>query len=847
MSNIQTPTASISAEKQALFESLLKKKGIVAPQAQSTISKRPDASAVPLSAAQKRIWSVHQFAPDSFAYNMMLAQHLTGPLDVEALEASLNEIMRRHDVLRTSFPLVDGQPVQAITPPLTLSLPVVDLLTLPDSQREAEAQRLATEIVQQPFDLAAGPLVRASLLRLHSQEHILIIVYHQIVFDGTSSGLFVKEMTALYDAFWAGKPSPLPELPLQYADFAHWQQQQLQNDSLHTQLAYWKGQLGLMQPMRLPTLHPRPAQKTENGAVQSFVLPQSLGAALKTLSQQEGSTLFMALLAGLKSLLYGISAQEDLLVFTSAEGRNQPELKPLIGLFAKQLPLRSDLTGEPTFRDLLGRVRKVSQDAYANQDVPFEKLVELIQRKRTNSHSSLFQVMFVFLNAPRPSLDISGLSLRPWHIGNHKAKFDLRFSIMAHEDELTGWLEYKTDLFDARTITEMLAHFQSLLENIVANPNEPISRLLPPTQRALWVLNKMVAQLPQQEQDPIERTLVAPRNGLERQLVQSWEQVFGIQPIGVQDDFFALGGHSLLAVRLFEQIEKVTGKKLPLTTLFSAPTIEQLAEMLRQQDFRPSWSSLVAVQPNGSKPPLFLVPPVGGTALRFATLSRYLGAEQPLYAFDPLGLDGITPPHERVEDMAAHYVTEMCQRKPFGPYLLGGLCFGGQVALEMAQQLQRQGKPVALLLLLDARAPLSGPSWSYVKPKKQWLVHRLISYSRNGTLVNLIKYKLNRTQNYLTPERRLYQYLFDVQDNARIKYIGARYSGRAALFQSEEYAQDKRQESRWEALALGGLDVVMIPDTTHKNLLEEEAKIQLLAEEVKRILLIESNEVGNYS
>ena len=860
MSIFHTQTASLSAEKQALFELLLKKKGIVAPQAQSTIPKRPEASAVPLSAPMKRIWSLHQLAPDSPAYNMTLARHLTGPLDVDALEASLNEIVRRHEILRTTFPLLDGQPVQVIAPVCTLSLSVVDLEALPDSQREAEARRLATGIVQQPFDLATGQLVRASLLRLDSQEHILLIIFHQIVFDGTSSGLFIKEMTALYEAFWAGKSSPLLELPLQYADFAHWQQQRLQDEGLQTQLTYWKGQLGLIQPMRLPTARPRPAEKTENGAIQSFVLPKSLGSALKTLSQQEGSTLFMALLAGLKSLLYGISGQEDLLVFTSAEGRNHPELKPLIGLFTKQLALRTDLTGEPTFRELLGRVRKVTQDAYANQDVPFEKLVDLIELERTNSHSSLFQVMFVFLNDPRPSLDLSGLRLRPWHIGNQMPKFDLRLfihrtpAVMAHQDELTGWLEYKTDLFDARTITEMLAHFQSLLENIVANPNEPISRLLPPT------LNQMVPQLPQKEQDPIERTLVAPRNALEGQLVQIWEQVFGIHPIGVQDNFFALGGHSLLAVRLFEQIEKVTGQKLPLSILLQAPSIEQLADMLGQhfdklsarQDWGPSWSSLVAVQPRGSKPPLFLVPPVASTALCFATLSRYLGTEQPVYGFDPLGLDGTTPPHERVEDMAAHYIKEMCQLQPDGPYLLGGMCFGGYVALEMAQQLQHQGKPVALLVLLDVAAPVSGPSWTYPKTPKSFIVYRvrrLISHSWDGSLPrrlkNYLKGYLNKWLNYLRPQRRHYQYLLDVHINAQQGYVAKYYSGRVTLFHSDQRAQDNRQKSRWAALAVGGLDYYMIPGTTHASLLVEEFNIELLAKQVKNSLAkLESDGLG---
>ena len=290
-----TVTQTVAPDKMALFDLLLKKKGIAASRAPTTMPKRAESGPAPLSAAQKRIYSLHQLAPDSPAYNMTLARYITGPLDVNALEKSLNEIVRRHEVLRTTFPVVDGQPVQVIAETLMVSLKVVDLSAWADSQREAEAPRLATSMVQQPFDLATGPLVRAELFRIHAEEHILVVVFHQIVFDGTSRGLFIREMSALYEAFWAGR-NALPNLPIQYADFAHWQQERLQDDRLDTQLTYWKGQLGLIHPMALPIDRPRPAGETFQGAVQSFVLPERLASALKTLSQQEQSTLFMTLL-----------------------------------------------------------------------------------------------------------------------------------------------------------------------------------------------------------------------------------------------------------------------------------------------------------------------------------------------------------------------------------------------------------------------------------------------------------------------------------------------------------------------------------------------------------------------
>lgn len=332
-----------------------------------------------------------------------------------------------------------------------------------------------------------------------------------------------------------------------------------------------------------------------------------------------------------------------------------------------------------------------------------------------------------------------------------------------------------------------------------------------------------------------------PPDELEFQLTTIWESVLEVRPVGIQDDFFKLGGDSLLAVELFARIEKATGCKLPISTLSNKPTIEQLAELLRQQNRRPSWSYLVPVQAGGSKPILFLVPPAASSALTFAPLSRHLGIEQPVYSFDPLGLNTeASSPHTTVEEMATHYLKEMCQLQPDGPYLLGGMCFGSHVALEMAQRLQAQGKQVTLLIVLDASAPASGPSWSHHSKatKVKGLVYyfrRLMYHTWHGRLINIINGKLN----YFRPQRRHYQYLLDAHLKAHHSYVATTYSGRVALFQSDEFFQDEirtARKSRWSILSTGGLYYYLAPETTHGSLLGEERHIKLMAEQIKHCL-----------
>ncbi|MBC8449436.1 MAG: amino acid adenylation domain-containing protein, partial [Chloroflexi bacterium] len=438
-----------------------------------------DAFVFPLSFAQERVWFLERLEPDRALYNVPeVTFRLRGPLNVAVLERSLNEIVQRHETLRTTFGQVDGRPVQVIRPSRQLTLPVVSLDHLPPEQREAEARRIAAEEVLRPFDLTRGPLFRAILLRLAAGDHVLILPLHHIIADGWSIGVLLRELATLYTAFSAGQPSPLPELPIQYADYTAWQRETLQGSFLEQEVAYWRQQLAGAPPvLELPADRPRPAVQTYHGKRRRFTLPKTLSDAVRTLSRAAGVTPFMTLLAAFQTLLYRYTGQEDIVVGTPIAGRSQSETQDLIGFFANTLVLRADLSGNPTFRELLAQVRSVALGAYEHQELPFEKLVADLQPARNMSHSPLFQVLFVFQNWPFVPPELPGLEVSAFELGAGTTKFDLTLSLIEGEDGLTALFAYNTDLFDAATIERMAGHFQTLLESALADPDQRLATL----------------------------------------------------------------------------------------------------------------------------------------------------------------------------------------------------------------------------------------------------------------------------------------------------------------------------------------------------------------------------------
>jgi amino acid adenylation domain-containing protein len=432
----------------------------------------------PTSLSQQALWVLGQVLPEASVYNESDVFRLRGALDIEALKEAVNEIVRRHQVLRTRFAVENGEPVQVIVPELKVPLEVTDLSAFPPCERETEAQRLARDEAQARFDLEHGPLIRMRLLRMRNDEHWLVQTMHHIIRDGGSMVVFAHELSALYGAHSLGQPSPLPELPVQYADYALWQREQLQREVLKEQLAYWKQKLADLPLLELPTDRPRPVAPSYRGGRIAFELGEELTRGLKELRRQEETTLFTTLLAAFQVLLYRYSGQEDIAVGVAIAGRTRPELKGLIGYFVNMLVLRADLSGEPSFREYLARVRRQTRDAYAHQDVPFAKLVEELTPKRDPSRNPLFQVSFVKGTEPGERAELRGLTVDTVETkGTETVKFDLNLSAVEEDQKIRVVIDYATDLFDASTIERMAGHWRVLLEGIVADPAQAISRL----------------------------------------------------------------------------------------------------------------------------------------------------------------------------------------------------------------------------------------------------------------------------------------------------------------------------------------------------------------------------------
>ncbi|HET7287675.1 MAG TPA: condensation domain-containing protein, partial [Pyrinomonadaceae bacterium] len=407
-------------------------------------------------------------------------------LNITALERALTELVRRHEALRTTFRDLHGEPVQVIGKPNPFTVSVEDLSGLPEATRDEEARRLILEEVLRPFNLSTEPLMRARLLRLSTDEHVLLLSLHHTVSDGWSMGVLVREVATLYEAYAVGAESPLKELNLQYGDYAVWQREWLRGEVLDQQLAYWRKQLAGAPPvLELPADRSRPQVQTFRGAALPFKLSKELTEELRALSRREGVTLYMTLLAGLQTLLARYTGQEDISTGTPIANRRRGELENLIGFFVNTLVLRTDLSGNPTFHELVQRVKETALGAYAHQDVPFEMLVEVLQPERSMSYTPLFQVLFVLQNAPQEKLELSGLTVELLDIGSGTAKFDLVLSLEESENGLEGSCEYSTDLFDEGTIRRLLGHFETLLEGAVNNPDEHVAQLplLPQAER----------------------------------------------------------------------------------------------------------------------------------------------------------------------------------------------------------------------------------------------------------------------------------------------------------------------------------------------------------------------------
>ena len=475
--DIAADIAELSAEQRELLELLMREEQLDAsnlPIGPASIEQ----DALPLSFAQERLWFIDRLTPESPAYNIYIGARTKGALNIATLQQCFAEIVRRHEVLRATFTSVEGRPVQVVTPAVSPAFAYVDLSDLSAGEFEAQARRLALQEARRPFDLTRGPLLRVTLLGHSTHEHILLLTMHHIISDAWSMSILGDEVSRLYQSYSTGVPSTLSELKIQYSDYAAWQRSTLQGEVLDSQLEYWQRQLAGATPvLTLPTDRPRPAVQTFRGVSKSFLVPAALADQLKQLSKQCKTTLFTTLTAALQTLLHLYSNQEDISIGAPVANRNRSELEGMIGFFVNTLVLRTDFSGDPSFAELLERVRETVVGAQAHQDVPFEKLVAVLQPERDLSHNPFFQVAFSLDNTPDNAEAVPALTFVPFEIDTRNARFDFHLTISEISKGLAASLEYNSDLFDGPTIDRMIGHFQTLLAGVVANPSHRISEL----------------------------------------------------------------------------------------------------------------------------------------------------------------------------------------------------------------------------------------------------------------------------------------------------------------------------------------------------------------------------------
>jgi non-ribosomal peptide synthetase component F/thioesterase domain-containing protein len=780
--------------------------------------------ALPASEAQRRFWFLEEIAPGNPALHMRACVRLTGALDVPRLEESLQALVRRHEILRTTFSSRDGELLQIIAPSRKLSLRVTSLEQAVNGSLDTKLHDAIRTEVSAPLDLADGPLMRARLIRLASREHVLVLTTHHILVDGWSQNVIQRDLWTIYEALAEGREPSLPILTIQYGDFAHWQREWLDSDQARIELGYWKKQLAPpVAVLNIPTDRPPRNRPAHEGAMETLLLPKDLIRSLKNLSQSEHVTMFMTMLAGYSALLHGLTGQDNFVIGSPVANRNG-ETEPLIGPFAGPVALRLNLTGNPTLRALLERIREITLEALSHTDLPFEVLLEKLQVRAVQGRNPLSQCYFFYQTAflqPRELGELTVTPLPDFALGTH---YELQMGLLERREGVRAQLEYNPDLYDGATIQSILGDYCRILEAIVQDPEARIDQLC-----------GFVQQKPAVAAELSSRDFVVPRDEIEKQLAEIWEKVLGVRPIGLHENYFELGGTSLLAVRLFAEIDKAFHTKLPLSSLFEAQTIQELAETLRHADGAPTWSPLVAIQREGSRPPLFCIHGAGGNILIYRELALRLGADQPVYGLQAQGLDGELPALGTIEEMAALYVEEIRRIQLHGPYYLGGYCMGGTIALEMAQQLNGMGEETALLALFDTM------NWSKVSTARIWqkpyhIAQRVGFHGMNFFLLDFQdkikffkgKFKALRSRSYVwrgmllgklgqkrsesSNKSVLLARIWEANDRAILTYIPRAYAGKIADFRPMvQYARYSSPELKWGQLARGGQEIITLP------------------------------------
>ncbi len=699
------------------------------------------------SLAQQRLWFLEQLGAKTSAYNVHLGYWLRGPLNMTALRASLQELINRHATLRTSFRLEGRELLQVIAPHVPLDLPIMDVVGA--EPVEPAAYALAKEEVEATFDLAKTPLFRTLLIRATPTDHVLLFTMHHVITDAWSTQIMARELSALYTAYAAGRPSPLPELPISYGDFSEWQRKWFKTAKVQEQLAFWKSELEDAPPfLQLQMQRPRAEEQTFQGSSQFVAINPEVIKKVKALSVKLHATPFMILLAAFKILLLRASGQSDILVGVPVAGRNRVEVEGLVGFFVNTLVLRDDLSGNPPVADLVAQIRETALGAFANSDVPFEKVVEVLQPERNLSYNPVFQVMFAVITSAVQSHSFGELEAWPYVVTPNTSIFDIGMTIIEGVDGLWfAQIDHNTDLFASEDVSKLLEGYATLLDSVASSPDARVEDLAGPTFATAEELARNVASAAVKRQlgaatraiGDERRDLAASggsicrttgrakgSKGRKRQTSQShplrrvelttdflpdeeklllsiWRDLIHIPEIGIDDNFFEIGGHSLLAAQVIAQIEKATKRKIAVSTVFRAPTIRSFARLMREDLLNQPDPIAMRLKDGAGRIPFFGVAIPGVDTLGFAQLARHVPAEQAVYklqAAEPV-VFGRPLSHAEQYSLAKKYVAAMRGEQPRGPYCLGAMCEGVLIAQQMILILESQGQEVALFAIFD--------------------------------------------------------------------------------------------------------------------------------------------------
>jgi thioesterase domain-containing protein len=781
----------------------------------------------PLSLSQQRLWLVDQLQPHSATYHIPVCLRLTGPLAVEALKQSIDAVVARHEPLRTVFVVRDDAPFQFVKPSCVIPVQVRDISGTAVGELETRAYSLVRREIRAPFDLSRGPLVRAAVLQLGTEHYILIITMHHIVSDGWSAELFVRELTEYYRAFTSGrKPNPKP-LRMQYSDFTILQRQLVASKTFEQQLAFWQGTLaGAPLLHSLPRDHPRPEEPTFAGATVTLRLDNKLVADLENFARCHRATVFMVLTAAFQVILSKYSGQHDVLIGIPLSGRTMAETESLIGLFVNTIVLRTSISGDPQFIEILRQVREDLLNAMSHQEVPFEQIVDDVGVPRRLAHNPLFQIMFATFRAAVQSREFGLLTATPYVVDGGTSRFDLSVNVIEDLDK-AWWLqaEYSTELFECPRIANLLESYTILLSTILANGKLRLSDLSPGrgpvANGSSQIYSSMTVSKsganPSIDQGTISLTrteraatepvsskpIPIPLDYVESGILEIWQKHLGLSYMSLDADFFDLGGNSLLALAVTTKVNRRFGKRLPATALYRDSTIRELAARVRHQGyFQRSFFPLVE---GGIKTPLFIA---GHWCHLYRKLSRNLGPDHPVYLMDAYALQEERlfkqePLFESIEDIAAHFINHVTSVQRSGPYFLAGQCEGGIVALEVGRQLQRQGHEIAALMELNT--PVTG------------YFRRLAWHQRLGTAIRRGEFPQRVARHLMWRIRTLFaqtaaeKYLWDaVWELVHAYGTDKVFDGEIILFRAKELARMTEDVANgWDHV--GRLRIIDVP------------------------------------